>query len=49
MKADTRAEDVAVAEDYYDSDDADRFYFQAGHHILGCDWTQLWMSPAFEA
>lgn len=27
MKADTRAEDVAVAEDYYDSDDADRFYF----------------------
>ena len=27
MKADQRAEDVAVAEDYYDSDDADRFYF----------------------
>ncbi|WP_169712603.1 class I SAM-dependent methyltransferase [Henriciella aquimarina] len=27
MKAESRAEDVAVAEDYYDSDDADRFYF----------------------
>ena len=27
MKTDTRAEDIAVAEDYYDSDDADRFYF----------------------
>lgn len=27
MKVDQRAEDVAVAEDYYDSDDADRFYF----------------------
>ncbi|WP_018148713.1 class I SAM-dependent methyltransferase [Henriciella marina] len=27
MRAESRAEDVAVAEDYYDSDDADRFYF----------------------
>lgn len=27
MRAESRAQDVAVAEDYYDSDDADRFYF----------------------
>lgn len=27
MRDSARAEDVAVAEDYYDSDDADRFYF----------------------
>lgn len=27
MRAESRAEDVAVAEDYYDSNDADRFYF----------------------
>lgn len=27
MRAENRAEDVAVAEDYYDSSDADRFYF----------------------
>lgn len=27
MRAESRAQDIAVAEDYYDSDDADRFYF----------------------